>query len=532
MLEKLSDEELTLLEAFQYPICQAETLFSDYDNLTVMQDEKLSHVRLGQYPLISHEYILDKPVNCSDKAFFHLRKGAGDVYALGGRLFGKTMFVEKVDFFISVMLLGAEKCGFSSYDQVHIRGVLEEVINCLEHHPIFRLFQPQISRAPNYRIFFKTGYLLESINMNITGKKPGAQFFQKHLTRLYIEEASLETDQVFASRRDAVSENGCVFRVAGMTNFTKFSPCGNIFYNEDIIQRRKVVNLPQYVNPKWDDKKRLEAIRDFAGEQSVGYRIFVKGEVVEDGISVFDMSRIKFDENRDIKNFEVSKNQVNDFHYFIVVQRPENAEEVYIAADIGESAPTEIVIFFKMSNGKYRYEYNITLYNLTDKEQFKVFQWLGSQLSANYIGIDCTDGTGRAVFRSLQEVFPKENLVWVAFNEKLAIDFEKNDKGGVVYKDGKPTYKEEYVSEWSVKHLKDILYGEKIDLPSDNKLYEQINKVVEMQSGTRKTYPCLAKADHLFQAFQVFSITHWNCEFLGKKAINKKQFCKGVVTVD
>jgi hypothetical protein len=67
------------------------------------------------------------------------------------------------------------------------------------------------------------------------------------------------------------------------------------------------------------------------------------------------------------------------------------------------------------------------LYNLTDKEQFKVFEWLATELSANYVGIDCTDGTGRAIFRSLQEVFPKENLVWVAFNEKLPVDFEKND---------------------------------------------------------------------------------------------------------
>lgn len=530
MQEKLTNEELDLLEVFNYPIAQAECLFSDYDNLTVMEDDKLARIRMGQYPLISHEYLLDKPVNYSDKAFFQLRKGAGDVWALGGRLFGKTMVVEKIDFLVSVILLGPEKCGFSSCDHMHIRGVLEDVINCLEHHPIFRLFQPQISRSPNYRIFFKTGYLLESVNMNVSGKAPGSSFFQKHFTRLYIEEASLETDQVYAKRRDSVSENGCVFRIAGMTNFTKYSPCGSVFY--DPAQKGKVVNLPQYVNPKWDDKKKIEAIRDFSGEQSVGYRIFVKGEVVEDGISVFDMSRITFDDDREIKCFEISKNQINDFHYFTVVQRPTNAEEVYICADIGESAPTEIVVLMKMSNGKYRYEYNITLYNLTDKEQFKVFKWLAETLTANYIGIDCTDGTGRAIFRSLQEVFPKENLVWVAYNEKLPVDFEKDDKGNTKFKDGKPLYKEEYVSEWSVKHLKDVLYDDKLDLPTDHKLYEQLNKIVEMQSGTRKTYTCLAKADHLFQAFQTFSIAHWNCEFLGKKPINKKQFCKGVVSTD
>ena len=53
-----------------------------------------------------------------------------------------------------------------------------------------------------------------------------------------------------------------------------------------------------------------------------------------------------------------------------------------------------------------------------------------------------------------------------------------------------------------------------------------------MQSGMRKTYQCLAKADHILQSFQVFSITQWNVEFLGSKPIRKKQHAKGCVSSD
>lgn len=535
MIERLTDEELNLLEDFYNPIAQSECLFSDMDNLTVMEEEKLSHIRIGQYPLFSFEYLLDYDYNLSvpasqlEKANFQLRKGAGDVYALGGRLFGKTLCVEKLDFLTSVVLLGAEKCGFASYDQIHIRGVLEEIINVLDHHPFFRIFDPKVNRAPNYRFYFKTGYLLESINMNITGKKPGAQFFQKHLTRLYIEEASFETEHVYQQRRDSVSENGCVFRCAGMTNFTKYSPCGRVFY--DYHQKGTVVNLPQYVNPKWDEKTKKKAIKDFSGEQSLGYRVFIKGEVVEDGVSVFDMERVRknYDEDRQTKIFEISKKNFVDFQQLVYVERPKNASECYITADIGESAPTEIVVIFKI-NDKYRYVYNIILYNLTDKEQFKFFKWLAEQLSANYVGIDCTDGTGRAIYRSLAEVFPVKNLVWVAFNEKLPIDLEKDEvTGKVVYQDGQPVYKQEYVSEWSIKHLKDILYSDKMDLPMDYKLDQQLNSVVSMQSGTRTVYSVVSQEDHLFQAFQVFSIAHWLTEFLNSRAITKRAFCKSGV---
>ncbi len=529
MIEKLTEDEIEFLDSYYYSPAQAECLFSDLDNLTVMDKEKFSHIRWGQYPLLSHEYILDFEPSLSDKANFTLRKNSGEVYALGGRLFGKTMCVEKVDFLVSVCLLGAERCGFASYDQIHIRGVLEEVIQVLEHHPFFQIFEPQVTRSPNYRFYFKTGYLLESINMNVTGKKPGAQFFQKHLTRLYIEEASFETEEVFKQRRDSVSENGCVFRVAGMTNFTKYSPCGKMFYDYD--QRGKIVNLPQYVNPKWDDNSKKQAIKDFGGEQSIGYRVFIKGEVVEDGVSVFDMERIRkhYDEHRITKSFEIPKKAFNDFQRLIFVERPRNADQVFICADIGESAPTEIVIIFKIGN-KYRYEYNVVLYGLTDKEQYKVFRWLAETLEANFIGIDTTDGTGRAIYRSLAEVFPEGNLVWVAFNEKIPIGFEKDTKGNYIKKDNQFVHKEEYVSEWSIKHMKeDLLYTGLMDLPVDHKLDKQLNSVISMQSGNRTVYEVVSEDDHLFQAFQVFSIAHWSNEFNLLKPVIKRSHAKSGV---
>lgn len=528
MIEKLSESDLSFLETYFYSIAAAETLFSDYDNLTVMKDDTLAHVRLGQIPLLSHEYILADDPKLTDKENFQLRKGAGDCYALGGRLFGKTLFVEKIDFLVSVSELGAEKCGFSSYDAIHIRGVLEEVIQCLENHPFFQLYEARITRSPSYSFFFKSGYSLEGINMNITGKKPGAQFFQKHLTRLYMEEASFETEQIFNQRRDSVSEDGCIFRMAGMTNFTKYTPCGKIFY--DYSKKGHIVNLPQYVNPKWDEKKKMEAIKDFGGEQSLNYRVFVKGEVVEDGVSVFDMVRVRknYDEDRQIKTFEIPKELFPNFQDIIFVEKPKNATITYIFADIGESAPTEIGIVFQIGKN-LRYEYNITLYNLTDKEQFKIFEWLGRTLEANFIAIDCTDGTGRAIFRSLEQVFPKENLQWVAFNEKVDIDFERNPTTNeIIFEDGQPVYREELVRNWSIKHLKDLLYSDIMDLPMDYKLDQQLNSVIAKQSkATNQTlYACVCKEDHLFQAFQVFSIAHWINEFSLTKPIKSTKFFK------
>lgn len=525
MWEKLTEDELEFLESFYDPVTLAECLFSNYDNLTVMEDEKLSHIRLGQLPLLSYEYLYDDDPKLSDQENFKLRKGAGDLYCLGGRLFGKTLCSEKIDLLISMCLLEAEKVGFSSYDAIHIRGVLEEIILALENHPFLSILKAQITRSPNYRISLPTGYLLEGINMNLTGKRVGAQFFQKHLSRLYMEEASFETEQVYKQRRDSVSELGCVYRISGMTDFTRWSPCGQVFY--DLAKRAWVLNLPQYINPNWGSKAKQQAIKDFGGESSLGFRIFIEGRVVEEGISAFDMDRVRlcYDEEKKVKLYEITKDTYLDFEQILFLERPTNVSQVFVNADIGESAPTEIAIFFRI-NDKFRYVYNITLYNLTDKEQFRIFKYIGESIEANYTALDCTDGTGRAIFRSLAEIWPKENLVWCAFNEKIPIDYEKTDDGKIVSKEGKPVYKEEYVIDWSIKHLRDLFYNGILEIPLDYKLDKQLNGIKSMKSVSRTVYVCIYPDDHLFQAFQVFSISHWSNEFNLNKPLKKKDFCK------
>jgi hypothetical protein len=529
MLERLEESEIEFMECMNNSLALAECLFSNYDNLTVMEEETLGHVRLGQLPLLSYEYMLDYNPELPEKENFTLRKGAGDIYCLGGRLFGKTLLVEKVDMLINMVLSENERVGFSSYDQIHVRGVLEDVIQVLDNHPFFKLFSPHTNKSPNYRITLNTGYLLESVNMNISGKKPGAQFFQKHFTRLYIEEASFETEQVYNQRRDSVSENGCVFRISGMTNFTKYSPCGKVFY--DFSRKNWVVNLPQYINPKWDSNAKELAKKDFGGEQSLGFRVFIRGEVVEDGVSVFDMERVRknYNDEKYTKVFEINKENYFQFEHLLIIERPANADNCFVFADIGESAPTEIGIVFE-TNRIYKYVYNITAYNLTDKEQEKLFNWIGTQLGANFIALDCTDGTGRAVYRRLAEVFPKENLVWVSFNEKIPIAFEKDDKGNVKFEKGEPIIKEEYVAEWSVQNLKQLLYAERMEIPLDHKFDSQFNSVLALQSGARTIYECISSENHLFQAFQVFSIAQFFNEFnTAAKALRKREFFKGLV---
>ena len=234
-------------------------------------------------------------------------------------------------------------------------------------------------------------------------------------------------------------------------------------------------------------------------------------------------------ENKIIKHFEIDKKIFNKFKEIIIVERPSNAEEVHVHADIGETtSATEIIVLFKINN-KYRYEYNITLYGLTDKEQEQIFDYVIQKLNANIIGLDCGEALGRVIYRYLEEKYGKEHLVYYDGSKKIKVDFERDENNNVIFKNGEPVYKEEFMSEWSVQRLKQLLYENKILIPTDYKFDKQFNSVICTQSGNRMIYECTSDQNHLYSAFKVFAIAQWDKEFSVIKPIKQKKFAKSGV---
>lgn len=340
-------------------------------------------------------------------------------------------------------------------------------------------------------------------------KSPGQNYYGLHGYRLISEEQSLETEEVYEKRKDAISELGAVLRCSGMTNFTVHSPSGKLFYDQKL--KKQVLNLPQMVNPTFNEDKQKKAEEEYGGKSSIGYRVFVNGEIVEDGVSVFDLQRIRdlcVNDKKKISLIEISKEDFKFYKQYIVCERPNNSERIFISADIGVHT-TEINILSELKN-KYEYLYNISLHNLTDDEQATIFKHLIEQFKANVVAIDCGDGQGRAIYNELEKTISKNNLVWYDGKEKIPIGFQTNEDGSVIYKDGAPLAKEERMAEWSVKRLKDLFYEGKLIIPEDYKFISQFSQVIAITSGDKILYRCNSpQGDHLFDSFKVFAIAEW-----------------------
>ena len=180
---------------------------------------------------------------------------------------------------------------------------------------------------------------------------------------------------------------------------------------------------------------------------------------------------------------------------------------------------------------KRAYIYSISLYNLTDEPQYEVFRWLGETLNANFISLDCSEGCGRSIFRRLEKVFPRENLTYCHFAEKVDVDLKLDESGNPEFdKEGQPIYVREYVAEWSVKYLRDLFYDLKLSLPLDYSLDRQINRVVQIITGNRTIYRCLDQNNHRFSSFLCFSLSAWENQFnLKTKQLSAKKFDKSGV---
>ncbi len=537
LIENITQEELELANSIYDPITLLECLFSkkidNFDSLQKYKDDDFFKVRLYQLPFISYEYMLANNPDLTDTENFELKKGAGSGYYYCGRKIGKSLVALLMDLLLDTVYNFSDWItAFSSFDAVHVKHILEPYIKVVENHPFFKLFKPHVTRHPTYKISFPSGHTTEGINMNIASKsKIGAQWERIHASKIFIDEHQYEPDEVVHKRSQAISELGAIERFAGITSFRRHSPAGKIFDN--LSKKNWLTNLPQTISSFWTKEQKEKAIEDYDGEESLAYKIHVMAQVCEDAEGLYDMKRIRcsYRPKKRIKHFEINKNNYDRFKELLVVEKPKNVNKIYIAGDFGESAPTEIIIIGEIERkGEqfFKYLYNITLHRLVPDEQTEIFKYIAEQTEANFIGIDCTEEGGRQIYRDLSAIYSKEHLVWVAFNEKISVGFEKDENGKIKYEKGKPLYQKEYVIDWAIRRIKHLLYdGELFEIPFDFKLDKQFGAMISMKSGNRTVYGC-SEQDHLHASFQVFAIMEWSNRFNLIKPIQKKEWGSGV----
>lgn len=444
---------------------------------------------------------------------------------ISNNIISHNSFLLKIDVFLTWIHKVREAC-LASFDQKHLSKVTEPSASYLEFHPFAKIFHikkgkiDSVSRKiPGLRAISEHGCLIEACNEKIEdSKKAGEDFQGKHYEILWYEEASFMSKKGTDQRIDSGSSLGYIYRPSGIPNLQLGSPLIKLLQDKKL--KRWIWRLPQMVRPNWCDALREQRIAEYNGENSSGYKLNVLAETIEGTEGFWDMARLKqksYNPKRRIKIFEVSKGNFHKFQNNIIVERMPGTEQVYICSDIGYSgSPSQLIIIFKVGD-KYKYAYNIPMFNLLHREQAEVVKWLYDVLGGAFIATDASGDNGAIIDDLFDMGIPQEHLLKVFLGKNIDVGFETDPETGIALKDnnGNPIMKQALTINWAMSEMEQLFYGELkvgMDIPQDENCLEEFGGFFVKMNGTQRKYGSTT-TNHKHQSFQCFAICRFYNEF-------------------
>lgn len=533
---QISQKELEIAEHLCDPTSLTENLIPLNENAPQTWDENADCIYLRPYQFVmqNYSYIYAYDPEKEPVENTRIKKSAGDLYSIGARNTGKSFFL-KIDTILSVVHRIVQGC-VASFDAKHLKKVADGIADYMESHSFLQIFHCRDTRKNTVRrdpltISTEHGSLIKSVNEKVEGNNPGVGYHGLHYDTRWYEEYSYASKEGEEKTVDAVNSLGHIDRPSGIPDLCVGSPLGKIL--KDKSKRPWIWKLPQYVREDWNEQTEKERIEFYKGKNSAAYKLNVEAETIEGAFGFWDMARLKeasLNERRDIKFFEIGKDTYTLFDKMLIVERLVGAEQVFICADIGfGAAPTEIIIIF--FNGKrYIYEYNISLFRLTQEEQAEILYFLYEKMGGAFISIDATSDEGVTLDFVYKKGVPIEHLLKVKFNANIEVGFELDEKDNpIIDKSGDTVMKMANTREWAFQELPQLMYSGKMDIPLDTKFLNQFtNTIMQKTKAGKPLYSCKGE-NHLHSAFEVFAICRFINEFKTLKNNRRTQTrCYGV----
>lgn len=539
MYENLTEKEISFLEAWYDPIAFAECIFpvnhKAPQKWSESQDFKCVKVRHYQFVMVDYStmYADDKRLKPEDN--YRIKKVVGTLLNIAARDLGKSYFIW-VDSFSTLARERSGESMLAAPNREKLDKIAKPLLNLCREHPLFEIFKKSGKiegiNAQHIEVATQAGHTLYGRNENIDDvEKAGEAFHSIHAKKKWYEEFSYATKRGQEKGVDSEDSLGCIERLSGIPDIRENSPLGDIL--SDKSKRTFICRLPQYVRPDWSVNTRESKAKKYKGRNSTSYKLNVEAEILEGASSKWDMERIRktcVNTDRYIKYFEINKEIFDDIETFtnptekqkeiddrlakklILVKYP--SVKRIVASDIGTSgSPSEVAIFFGDKESNFKYEYQISLFKMTTKEQAFVFDWLYRVLDGAFIALDRTNADGEAISERLIKEYkiPAENVCNFKMSSNIIVGFSVDENGKVLKDDkGKPIEREVYTKKWAVQQLEEIFYEGKVQIPVDEKFLEQFANHFETSGTSGKPSWGSSTDEHLVDTFLLFGLCVWD----------------------
>jgi hypothetical protein len=451
----------------------------------------------------------------------------GDTALYAGRGSGKSLSVLEPELVRHAINRPGEETLLTSFRKTHIRERMERAIDYILQIKFFSVFFYQrIVRSPIYEVRLSNGHVLYGVSVGEDAEAKQAQ--GKHASLIALEEAQQYAERPYMKINGGRDPRGSRTLMIGVPDGRVETPfrLADTEYDSFIGRR---FHVSRQLDPYWDRTELGRAIEQYGSTDSDLFGQEVNAEWGNPAWSAWNIDHLYAAVDEKALPLE----PIGDNPWYVPIVEisgrayrerqltPESAcrglgmrkwmeGRVLIAADIGYTQPTAILVFQQAPSGVWALIARLSLTNrMEHDDQAAIFDWLGVRFSASQIAIDTTDGEGRAIARELEQM-PRWSsrladeavvspIVRVMFNENAVYDYARNDETGVYepVTDG--------VKHISVRVLRALLARRGLLIPRDEDMISEFNQERETRTRdgmvTIRTPPTV----HIPEAMRVFA---------------------------
>lgn len=437
-----------------------------------------------------HRYTFTPPLLAMDH---------GDAALMSGRGSGKSYAVLEPEMVRQAVARSGEETMLTSLRRAHVVDRLERAIDYFESVPLFKMLISRIVRSPSYIIELKNGHMLYGISV---GDDPEAKMAQgKHVSTMIVEEAQQFPERAWLKLQGAKDPRGCRTLMAGVPDGRLDTPFRKADSILSSFEGRRF-RLSRRADPYFDQKTKGDFAETLGGENNDNYLQEVDAEWASPSWSAWDLDVIY----RCMLDVSPHVTEVSGKHYreqgltpIEVVgglpHQPHPGAPIYLAMDVGYSQPSEIGVF-EWWHDQWTMFARVRLINrMEHDDQAGILHELAVHYRAGKVGLDTTEGEGRAIAHELEQRDGwREKVIRVAFTETLMAGY--TPAGEEVWEPAKSV---------GTRTLRGLFSHQLVLMPRDERVVLEFNKEKEQrtENGTKVVTPPDVHIPDMMRVFAV-----------------------------
>lgn len=470
------------------------------------QSQKICLKYVMNHPVAFREFYTPR---VSKRRFWHrytfspvlLGMEHGDSALYAGRGVGKSYSVLEPELVRQAINRPGEETLLTALRKVHIIDRMERVIDYFESLPFLKLFIRRINRSPSYHLELKTGHMLYGISV---GDDPEAKMAQgKHVSTLAVEEAHQYPERAWLKLQGAKDPRGCRTLMIGVPDGRLDTPFRRADGKLSTFQGRRY-HVSRRTDPYFDQRTKADLAETLGGETHDTFTQEVDAEWGNPVWSAWDLDSIYrcIDDSIAPAVVEVSGKLYRQHGLSPravvadLAHSPHPGAPIIVAMDVGYSQPSEVGVF-EYWHDRWRMIARVRLVNrMEHDDQADIVHALGEWFGAGKIGVDTTEGEGRAIAHILEsDKGWGNNVARVTFTETFLSGY--TPEAAEVWEPARSI---------GTRTLRGLFARQIIALPRDENIPMEFNQEREQRNADGTTKVITPPTVHITDMMRVFAV--------------------------